>query len=135
MRETDENPYSTSFKEKRGLKGKGCLSIAASDVSFQKTESVDRDAQALELEGHLEIGRSEFVMRNDQMGFSRMARQHAASIGAHVVLVESTGAKLQAIHVGPDGAIDMESVMADPPKSLQPRGHSVIRAVFLAKPS
>ena len=127
------NPYSQAFKAAFQLEGVIRQPLETSNVFVAFTKCLNEEVETFLAKGHQVVGGSEFILRNDYQGISFAARDHAAAIGAHVAVVEWTSAKVRAIKFGLDGRIDMGPVLADPPKSIQPRGHSVVRAVFLAK--
>jgi hypothetical protein len=85
--------------------------------------------------GFLTLGLSEVVGKNDVMGFSDDLGHAAVAVGASLVVFQVTPAKLRAVRRSPDGRIDMDVVRANSPASFNPRGCSVVQAVFLAPTS
>lgn len=96
--------------------------LMARDLEGETSEYCERD--------HEVVGWCEFVGKGF-MGVGVEARHQAAQVGATVVLFGLWPAKLRAVKYREDGSIDLASVVADPPASLSPKGHYVLRAAFL----
>ena len=108
------------------------LSVDVDKVELQMSKDLPADLDRRRNSGFIPIGTSEFVGRGN-MGVGIEARTQAARVGASLVVFRLTPAKLRAIRRDPDGAIDMESVLADPPAYMSPRGYFVLQSYFLAK--
>ena len=106
--------------------------LDAETVQVQPSRDLSADLWRLKATGLLPIGSAEFVGRGS-MGMGFEARKQAAAIGASVVLFRLTPAKIKTIRRGPDGAIDLEPVLADPPASMSSRSYYVVQSFFLAK--
>lgn len=83
-------------------------------------------------QGFVQVGHAQFVGKGN-LGVRREACEQAVKVGASVVLFTLVPCKLRSIRKDPNGEIDMRAVLADPPSSLSPKGHSVLTSAFLAK--
>lgn len=107
-------------------------SVDADNVELHMSNDLRADLDRRRDSGFIPIGISEFVGRGS-MGVGFEARTQAAKVGASLVLFRLTPAKLRAVRRSPDGAIDMEAVLADPPAYMSHRGYFVVQAYFLTK--
>jgi len=107
-------------------------SVDVDKVEVQMSRDLPAELGRRKSAGFLPIGTAEFVGRGS-MGVGLEARTQAAKVGASLVLFRLTPAKVKAIRRNPDGTIDLESVLADPPASMSPRGYFVVQSYFLAK--
>ena len=107
-------------------------SVDVDKVELQMSKDLSADLDRRRNSGFIPIGISEFVGRGN-IGVGFEARTQAARVGASLVLFRLTPAKLRAIRRGPDGTIDIASVLADPPAYMSPRGYFVVQSYFLTK--
>lgn len=112
---------------------KGSLVVDAHNVEVRSSPNLPAETEQRIANGFTLIGTAEFVGRGN-LGVGQEARIQAAKVGAATVLVRVTPAKLKAIQKRADGTIDMQSVLADPPAYLSPKGYFVVQANFLASP-
>jgi hypothetical protein len=124
------NPFAEHYRPA----STGAAQIHEDTVQVRFSQDLKADLKRQQKEGWRSIGTSEFVERN-RMGVSHDARLHAASIGASLVLFTTIPAKLRSIKRRKNGAIDLASVLADPPASPSSRGHYVVQAAFLVRVS
>jgi hypothetical protein len=126
------NPFAEHYvpDRKRGAAGQSEI-VALDRAEFVYSQDLRADIKKWQRKGCYRIGSSEYVERGNRMGISHDARAHALAIGASVVVVESTPAKLRAIRRTAKGTIDMATVLADPPAVATPRGYYVVRAIFM----
>lgn len=134
MADWDENPYAKTFQVSAEFAGRELPAVATDRVTMHFAADIDRELSAWVAQGYLLLGRSEMGVRNDYVGISFEARDHAALVGADVVLLESTSTLKRAIRPGSDGHIDIALVRAMPAKSVHRKGWTVVRAAFLIAP-
>ena len=94
------------------------------------SKNLPQDAEEWRRQGFETIGFSEFAAKGN-LGVRQEVIAQAMTVGASVVLFRIWPAKFRSIKYLPNGLIDMDGVLADPPRSRTPSGYYVIKAIFL----
>jgi len=122
--------FSESYRATPGVAVERPASTSTQDVQVLMARDLDREVSE-QCDGGFEvIGQCEFVAKGF-IGVGAEARMQAEQVGATVVLFSLWPAKLRAVKRLGDGSIDLAAVIADPPASMSPKGHYVLRAAFL----
>jgi hypothetical protein len=122
--------FAETFRPLLDVSARGAAVDSLPEARIQMARDLDSEVSEFREHGHEVVGWCEFVAKGF-LGVGAEARDQAKQIGATVVLFGLWPAKLRAVKYREDGSIDLAAVAADPPAAPSPRGHFVIRAVFL----
>jgi hypothetical protein len=103
---------------------------SAGEAQVLMSKDLDHECEAWQGKQYVRVGTAEFVAKGNH-GVGAEARTQAGVCGATLVLFSLVPAKVRAVKRKPDGSINLAAVLADPPAGLSPRGHYVVRAVFM----
>ena len=104
--------------------------VTAGEAQVLMSKNLDQECEEWQSKQYVRLGTAEFVAKGNY-GVGAEARAQAGVCGATLVLFSLVPAKLRAVKREPNGGINLAAVLADPPASLSPRGHYVVRAVFM----
>ncbi|MES2944859.1 MAG: hypothetical protein V4772_18485 [Pseudomonadota bacterium] len=122
--------FAETFRPSLGVSLLVASAESVPEAQVQMARDLDSEVSEYRKEGHEIVGWCEFVGKGF-LGVGAEARDLARQVGATIVLFGLWPAKLRAVKYSEDGSIDLAAVVADPPASLSPKGHYVVRAAFL----
>ena len=133
MADGSGNPFTEHYVPRRRVAGRPSHETIASRADVLFSATLEADLAQWRRKGYSCIGTADVVDLAGNAGPVDQLQQQASNVGAELVLFCIWPAKLRSIQRRPNGEIDFDRVVADPPASFSPKSYAVTAAMFLAR--